>query len=201
MNRPHFLAGLAAAFLLSLLPDTAQAQAQNAARIREGDAVTITIRGVPDRESKEINGVYKVDQNGLLVGLPYLESHGQITAAGLTEGQLGGNIAAAYKSADIFTKAAVTAIVDQPNARATRRVTVGGRVARPGPVDWNEGMAAFDAFTSAGGADRFGQKKRVFLTREGTERRTLNMDKPEDQAFKLLPGDTLEVDGKKPWEP
>ena len=184
--------------LLSLLPET---RAQNAARIREGDAVTITIRGVPDRESKEINGVYKVDQNGLLVGLPYLESHGQITAAGLTEGQLGSNIASAYKNADIFTKAAVTAIVDQPNARATRRVTVGGRVVRPGPVDWNEGMSAYDAFTTAGGADRFGQKKRVFLTREGQERRTLNMEKPEDQAAKLFPGDTLQVDEKKAWEP
>ena len=197
MQKSVLLPGLGAVLLLALMPDSAPAQV--AARIREGDAVTITIRGVPDRESKEINGVYKVDQNGQLVGLPYLEH--SISAAGTTEGQLANSIASAYKSADIFTKAAVTAIVDQPNARATRRVTVGGKVVSPGPVDWWEGMTAFDAYSAARGAERFGSKKRVFLTREGQERRTLNMEKPEDQAFKVLPGDQLEVDGKKAWEP
>jgi len=186
---------MAVAALLPLLP----ADGQVVARIREGDAVTITIRGVPDKESQMISGVYKVDQGGALVGLPYLEDR-RISAAGVTEGQLSSMIASAYKDADIFTKATITAIVDQPNARSTRRVTVGGMAKRPGPVEWAEGMTAYDAFSNAGGADRFGHLKRVFLMR-GNQKQTLNMDDDRDKMVKLLPGDTLEIDKKKAWEP
>jgi protein involved in polysaccharide export with SLBB domain len=178
--------------LAALFPVSAQV-----ATIGPGDAVKVTVRSVPEKDMSMLTGVYKVDANGRLVGLPFLQ--GTLQAAGLTEGQLAQNIAAAYKAAGIYTSPSFTAIVDTPPQ--ARRVTVGGRVNRPGPQDYIEGMTIFQAFTGAAGADRFGQKKRVFLTRAGQPKQTYNMDKDEDKAVRLLPNDVIEVDTKKAWEP
>jgi len=185
---------ICAALSLTLIQDaTAQA-----AVLREGDMVQLSIRGVPDSESAAISGNYRIDQGGRLVGLPHLEAGG-VQAAGLTEGQLAQRIASYYREAEIFTKATVTILVDRPEI--ARRVTVGGRVNRQGAVNYFEGMTAFDAFTEAGGADRFGQIKRVIIIRDGRQGRSLDLTKNEDKQFRLLPGDTLEVDRKKAWEP
>jgi protein involved in polysaccharide export with SLBB domain len=165
-------------------------------KVGPGDAVKVTVRGVPDTESTMVNGVYKVDANGLLVGLPYLE--GSLQAAGLTEGQLSQNITAAYKMADIYTKASFTAIVDSPPM--ARQITVGGRAIRQGPQNYFENMTIYDAFTAAGGADKFGQRKRVFLLRPGEPKQEYNMDNDEHKTVRLLPNDTIVVDPKKAWE-
>lgn len=181
------------AFLLAtLLPVSAQV-----ATIGPGDAVKVTVRSVPEKDMAMLNGVYKVDANGRLVGLPFLQ--GALQASGLTEGQLAQNITAAYKAAGIYTSPSFTAIVDTPPT--ARRITVGGRVIRPGPQDYVENMTVFQAFTAAGGADRFGQKKRVFLLRSGQEKQTFNMENDADKVVRLLPNDTLEVDAKRAWEP
>ena len=195
MNCCPSLRFLAAAALL-LFAGVSDLTAQ-VAKIGPGDAVKLTVRGVPDAESQMINGIYEVDASGLLVGLPYIE--GALQAAGLTEGQLSQNIAAAYKSADIYTKASFTAIVDTP--LQARKITVGGKVARQGPLDYYDNMTIFDAFTAAGGADRFGQRKRVFLLRAGQPRVAYNMDDDEDKSIRLLPNDTIVVDTKRAWEP
>lgn len=43
------------------------------ATIQPGDSVEITtLRGVPASDAQLINGVYVVDQGGLLIGLPFL---------------------------------------------------------------------------------------------------------------------------------
>lgn len=178
--------------LVCLFPVSAQV-----ATIGPGDAVKVTVRSVPEKDMAMLTGVYKVDANGRLVGLPFLQ--GGLTAAGLTEGQLAQNITAAYKAAGIYTNPSFTAIVDSPPQ--ARRITVGGRVVRPGPQDYVENMTIFQAFTGAGGADRFGQKKRVFLLRPGQAKQTYNMENDSDKIVRLLPNDVIEVDVKKMWEP
>jgi hypothetical protein len=62
-------------------------------------------------------------------------------------------------------------------------------------------MTIFQAYTGAGGADKFGQKKRVFLLRPGQARQTYNMDKDADKEVRLLPNDVIEVDNKGAFEP
>ena len=178
--------------LASLLPVSAQV-----AVIGPGDAVKIAVRGVPEKDMSMLTDIYKVDANGRLVGLPFLQ--GGINAAGLTEGQLAQNITAAYKAAGIYSNPSFTAIVDAPPQ--TRRITVGGRVNRPGAQDYVENMTIFQAFTGAGGADKFGQKKRVFLLRPGQDKLTYNMDNDADKTIRLLPNDVVQVDEKKWWEP
>jgi protein involved in polysaccharide export with SLBB domain len=178
--------------LATLFPVSAQV-----ATIGPGDAVKVTVRSVPEKDMAMLNGVYRVDANGRLIGLPFLQ--GGLQAAGLTEGQLAQNMAAAYKNAGIYSNPSFTAFVDAPPQ--TRRITVGGRVVRPGPQDYIEGMTMFQAFTGAGGADRFGQKKRVFLLRPGQAKQSYNMEKDDDKSVRLLPNDVIEVDTKKAWEP
>ncbi|MFM7181462.1 MAG: polysaccharide biosynthesis/export family protein [Verrucomicrobiales bacterium] len=178
--------------LAALSPISAQV-----ATIGAGDAVKVTVRSVPEKDMNMLNGVYKVDANGRLVGLPFLQ--GGLQAAGLTEGQLAQNMTAAYKNAGIYSNPSFTAIVDAPPQ--ARRITVGGQVGRPGPQDYVENMTIFQAYTAAGGADRFGQKKRVFLLRPGEDKKTYNMEKDADKVVRLLPNDVVEVDNKRVWEP
>ena len=178
----------------ALLGGAAHAQV---AKIGVGDAVKLSVRGVPDQQSVMLNGVYKVDQSGLLVGLPFLERN--IQAAGLTEGQLSQLIAYAYREADIYTRATFTAMVDAPPEN--RRIMVAGKAARQGPLNYVANMTIFDAFSTAGGADKFGQKKRVYLLREGQRKGPYNMENDADKQVLLLPNDTIEVDTKKWNEP
>lgn len=183
-------------FLIFCLAALCPLQAQ-VATIGPGDAVKVTVRSVPEKDMAMLTGVYKVDANGRLVGLPFLQ--GALQAAGLTEGQLAQNITAAYKSAGIYTSPSFTAVVDTPPQ--ARRITVGGRVIRPGPQDFVENMTLFQAYTGAGGADRFGQKKRIFLLRPGGVKQTYNIEKDADKVVRLLPNDVIEVDAKRAWEP
>lgn len=183
--------------LVALLVSFAEEASAQVARIRDGDAVLLTIRGVPDRESQMINGKYKVDQNGILVGLPYLDGR-LIRATGQTEGELSNTIAEAYRNAEIYTKATITAIVDSPVLQ--RKITIGGEVGKPGQQAYYDGIRLFDAYTSAGGATKFGQEKRVFVIREG-KKMTFNLKEDADRTFRLMPGDTIEVDKKGAFEP
>ncbi|QQL45797.1 polysaccharide biosynthesis/export family protein [Sulfuriroseicoccus oceanibius] len=164
--------------------------------VRVGDAVTITIRGVPETESARVSGVYKVDQNGELVGLPYLDGH-RINAAGMTEGQLSRKIANAYRSAQIYTKATITALVDQP--KQVRTVTVGGKVTNPGPVAYSEGMTLYEAVMAAKGPTRFGSMKKVVLMRGGGKT-VFNLENDQAKQVTVLPGDTILIEKKGAFE-
>ena len=175
-----------------LLPVSAQV-----ATIGRGDAVKVTVRSVPEKDMNMLNGVYKVDANGRLIGLPFLQ--GGITAADLTEGQLAQNITAAYKAAGIYKNPSFTVFVDAPPT--ARRITVGGQVNRPGNQDYVENMTIFQAFTNAGGAAKFGQKKRVYLLRPGQDKMEYDMDNDAHKTIRLMPNDVVEVDAKKWWEP
>lgn len=166
-------------------------------KIGPGDAIKLIVRGAPDVEAKIFGGLYKVDAAGRLVGLPMLKHN--LQAGGLTEEELSRDITNAYKVAEIYKKATFTAMVDTP--LQVRRVTVIGQAMRQGALNYIDDMTAFDAYSAAGGADRFGQPKRVFLIRPGAKKQGLNMTVNADRIVRLLPGDTLEVGRKSAFEP
>jgi len=174
---------------------TASAVAQTPT-VRAGDAVTVTVRGVPDAESARVSGLYKVDQNGELVGLPHLDGY-RINAIGLTEGQLSKKIASAYRDAQVYTKATITAMVDQPEMQRT--ITLGGKITQPGPVPFREGMTIYEAIMAAGGPTRFGSLKKVSLFRKG-QKSNYNIEKDENKSITLLPGDTVLINEKGAFE-
>lgn len=164
--------------------------------VRAGDAVTVTIRGVPDQESARVSGVYKVDQSGELVGLPYLDGY-RINAIGLTEGQLSKKISGAYRDAQVYTKATITALVDQPEMQRT--ITLGGKISKPGPVPFREGMTIYEAVMAAGGPTRFGSLRKVVLFRKG-KKSEYNIEKDVNKNVTLLPGDTVMINEKGAFE-
>lgn len=164
--------------------------------VRAGDAVMVTIRGVPDQESARVSGVYKVDQSGELVGLPYLDGY-RINAIGLTEGQLSKKISGAYRDAQVYTKATITALVDQPEMQRT--ITLGGKISKPGPVPFREGMTIYEAVMAAGGPTRFGSLRKVVLFRKG-KKSEYNIEKDVNKNVTLLPGDTVMINEKGAFE-
>ena len=79
-------------------------------------------------------------------------------------------------------------------------VEVDGHVVRPGPVSHVHGMTTRDALLAAGGADRFGQVRRVDLYRKGKKFARLDLKKSPDLLVRMEPGDRLEVAAKIAWE-
>ena len=97
-------------------------------------------------------------------------------------------------------KAGVLGLYSRLMKSGTRTVEVDGRVLRPGPIRHIEGMTARDALLAAGGADRFGQIRRVHLYKNGQKVARLDLRKTPDLLVRLEPGDRLQIDAKVPWD-
>ena len=164
------------------------------ATLRAGDTIRLEMRGIPDGDSLKLNGNYRIGQDGKVVGLPFLGDEG-VKGAGLTEDQLAKAITAAYRKADIYSKAEASVLPAGEQA-PPRQIMIVGKAARPGPVAYADRMTAIDAVAAAGGPDKFGQLKRVTLFREGQPNRLLDLTQNADKLTPILPGDRLEIDRK-----
>ncbi len=165
------------------------------AKIQAGDTIQIDLSGIPNSDAQKINGVYSVDDEGRIIGLPYLDNL-NIEASGLTQVELAEKISSDYKKKEIYKNPIVTARLINENQRE-KIVTVGGRVNRPGQIPYREGMTILDAVRAAGGNDRFGDLKRVSIIRRG-KTATYNLGNGEAKRITLLPFDTLSVEEKMP---
>jgi hypothetical protein len=87
------------------------------------------------------------------------------------------------------------------NSLATRgepsmaRVTVGGFVRTPGPMEFEQGLTLRGAIAQAGGANVFGSMRRVKLIRGG-KLRQFDLTDEKAKPFRLEPRDTVEVPQK-----
>jgi polysaccharide export outer membrane protein len=149
------------------------------AQIRPNEAIQITISGVPPEDQQQINNTYPVSPNGT-INLPYI---GTISVGGSGPQELAKRIEAAFKGQQIFTNPAVNVITNADPRLREKKITVGGYVRRPGPVQFTEGMTIWQAVQAAGGENEFGAINRVELFRTG-KRREVNLK--EDQ-FKHIP--------------
>lgn len=122
---------------------------------------------------------------------------GQVRASGRTQDQLAQAIAAAYKSAGIYTDPNFTVIVPTDAQVAAKMYTVGGQVKITGQKPWSNNLTLYAAIQAAGGETPFGAITRVKLFRSG---RVFNYNLKEDQAktVNVLPGDLIEVP-QKTW--
>ncbi len=156
-----------------------------------GDRVEISLADAPNNVRDVVSGSYQISPDGKLIGVPYLAPEG-IAAQGLTMEQLAETVTRAM----VETKSLTSGRVEI----SARPIDVGGRVTRPGAVPYREGMTALEVFMEAGGADKFGQKKRVRLFQNGKRVRVLDLSKDSDQILTMEPGDRLEVVAKNAWE-
>ena len=128
--------------LLALLLSGFSSAASN---ISSNETITVTIKGVPQMEQTKISAQYVVDSSCKLY-MPFIQ--GGISASGLSSSALARRIEAAYRAAEIYTTPRITIITarDEATKRTiSKTVTVGGKVRRPGPIDYREGMTLYQA--------------------------------------------------------
>lgn len=159
--------------------------------ISAGRAIQIEIRGVPPEEQSRVNGLYTVSEGGT-INLPFINT---VRAAGLSPTALGSSIAAAYKSAQIYTNPNVQVQSSSAEQIEKQLVHVGGQVRRTGPVEFVQGLTIYQAVQGAGGASEFGAINRVQLLRGGSVK-TLDLTVTQFMNYPLLPNDTLTVPEK-----
>ncbi len=161
--------------------------------IRAGQAIQLSINGVPAEEKAKFDGPYPVSSTGQ-INLPHL---GLIRAAGLRSDQLAVSIQNAYRSRQLYTNPTVQVLISSDQVLTEQILTVGGQVNRQGPVKFVSGMTLYQAVAAAGGANAFGSMKRVKLYRAG-KMTEYDLTKGKFMDVPVQPNDTIEVPQKHP---
>ncbi|MFD2255294.1 polysaccharide biosynthesis/export family protein [Luteolibacter algae] len=161
------------------------------AQIQSGQAVQITIMGVPAEEKQKIDAVYPVSQSGT-VNMPFI---GVVRASGLQPETLAASIQNAYRAAQIYTNPTIQVIASSGDTLVEQMVHIGGQVRRPGPAKYSSNLTIYQAVQAAGGATEFGSLKRVKLYRNG-KTQVFDLTNPQFMRVPLKPDDTIEVPQK-----
>lgn len=163
------------------------------AGVEIGNTVKLSIRGVPNEEQQQVNGVYRVGDTGGL-RLPLLKE--RLTVLGLTADQIAAAAERAYREAGIYKNPSIEVEVtggpEDPGGGTL--VSVGGQVAKAGPVPYRKGLTLMQALHAAGERTAFGGRN-ITLFR-GKKAIHLDFRKPEHKNFELLPDDTITVEPK-----
>lgn len=184
MNFQRLFTGLLALFCL-----TTSVRAE----IQPGQAVQITISGVPAEEKGRFELVYPVSESGT-INMPLL---GQVRAAGLTGAQLQTTLESRYKAAGIYTHPTFQVIDNDQKKIQMQTVVVGGIVRSPGPKPWTRGLTLWEAIQAAGGPTEFGSMHRVRLFR-GKSVKEYDVTIPQYMQIPLEVDDKIDVP-QKTW--
>jgi len=167
------------------------------AGVEIGDTVKLSIRGVPNDEQQQINGVYRVSDTGGL-RLPLLKE--RLTVRGLTADQIAAAAERAYRNAGIYQNPAieveVTGGTEDPGAATI--VSIGGQVGKAGPVPFRKGLTLIQALQAAGDRTAFGGRNITLI--RGKKAIHLDYRKAETKNLELLPDDTITVEQRLPLE-
>lgn len=188
--RSRFIIVLSALFLLlagcESTPQTGAANprlpdAVSAASLRPGDSLIVTLQGVPDPSSNQV----QIDDQGLIT-LPFI---GPLMAAGTTTATLSQRIRETYLEKKIYTAVDVSVSVTE------RYVYVGGEVIRPGRIIWTPDLTVTKAIQSAGGFTLYAKEARLSLVRDRVaypiNAQVAEKNPAEDP--RLMPGDSIQV--------
>lgn len=152
-----------------------------AAQLRPGDTLVVSLLGIPEPISSNV----QIDEQGL-IRLQYV---GAITAAGLNTAELSQSIRDAYITKKYYTALDVSVNVTE------RYIYIGGEVQRPGRIPWSPDLTLSKAVQSAGGFSLYAKETKVSLTRD---RQAYDFDvklaqRKPDQDPLLFPGDSIQV--------
>lgn len=161
------------------------------AQIQPGQAITITISGVPSEEKGRFDVNYPVSEAGT-INMPFI---GQVRAAGLKAEQLQATLESRYKAAGIYTHPTFQVIDSDAKKIQMQVVVVGGFVRSPGPKPWNRTLTLYQAIQAAGGPTEFGSMKRVKLYR-GKSAKEYDVSQPQFMQIPLEVDDTIHVPEK-----
>lgn len=99
------------------------------AQIQSGDVLEISIKGVPEKEKTLIEGHYVVNRNGK-IKIPLADM--MTKAAGLDHASLSRAIEEIFRSKGIYSHPAITVRGSVQQVAEGARLSVGGKVKRPG---------------------------------------------------------------------
>lgn len=176
MNAKNQSAGVSAGQLAS--PEAVQ----TAYRLRQGDPVLISLRGIMPRD-EDIQTI--VDEDGY-VKLTYID---RVMALGKTASELERDIQRTYIDRGIYRSISVNVIVP------SQAFFVQGEVRVPQRYPLVTGTTIMQAIAVAGGYTEFADPKKVMLTRSGVVR-TINMrdiERNPTQDFMIESGDVIRV--------
>ncbi len=149
--------------------------------LRTGDALSISLQGVPDASDHKV----QVSDTGT-ISLPYL---GTVKAEGLTAAELAVEVRRLYLEKRIYRTVEVSI------ASTERFVFVGGEVNRPGRILWTPDLTVTKAIQAAGGFTVYARENRISVVRNQEAFPfdvTLAEKTPSADAL-LAPGDALQV--------
>lgn len=152
-----------------------------AAQLRPGDTMTISLLGIPEPITTNV----QIDEQGY-IRLQYI---GAVQAGGLTTAELSQRIRDDYISKKYYTAIDVSVNVTE------RYIYIGGEVQRPGRIVWSPDLTLSKAVQSAGGFTLYAKETRVTLTRD---RQAYDFDvklaqRQPQQDPALFPGDSIQV--------
>lgn len=154
---------------------------KTAAVLRSGDGLLISLSGIPDPSTSEV----QVDDQGF-VNLSYI---GPVKAAGQTPSEFAADVRQTYIQRQIYRTVDVSVSVTD------RFVYVGGEVAQPGRVIWTPDLSFLKAIQAAGGFSLYAREGGVQLSRDGKSYvidADQALEEPEYDP-KLFPGDSINV--------
>src|SRR5580692_8231584 len=124
-------------------------------KLGPGDLFEVSVLG-----EKDLPKEYRV-QPDCSIDFPYLD---RVTAiCGLEPQELVDKLKESLKQAGILTRPQLTLVVKQ---YASKRVTVGGQVNKPGIVAWTDGLRLFEVIQQSGGFTSIADSHHVVLTRQ-----------------------------------
>jgi polysaccharide biosynthesis/export protein VpsN len=161
-------------------------------QITAGRGIMIRIQGVPDTEKSRIDGQYSVSTGGT-VRMPMVE--GEVQLAGLSTNNAAAKLESIYKSKGIYTNPTFQIIASSDAEVVQNMITIGGFVRAPGPKPFTLGMTLYAAVQAAGGANEFGNIRKVLLMR-GINSKQYDLNNLKDRVIVLQPNDTIEIPEK-----
>lgn len=151
------------------------------------DVVTIRVFG-----EEQLSGDYQADTQGNL-DFPFV---GRVQINGMTNTSLADHLKTALIDGEYLLSPQVSVVIKEHNSA---RVSVDGRVARPGTFPFRTGLTLVEAISLAGGMTPMADRSRVRLTRstgEGTDTATLPASAIYDGRepdVRLCPSDQIYV--------
>jgi protein involved in polysaccharide export with SLBB domain len=139
------------------------------------DVVTIRVFG-----EEQLTGDYQADTQGNL-DFPFV---GRLNIRGKTNTSLAAHIKTALVEGEYLVSPQVSVVIKEHNSA---RVSVDGRVARPGTFPFRTGLTLVEAVSLAGGMTPMADRSRVRLTRATGE----------DTATVMVPASAI-YDGREP---
>ena len=158
-------------------------------KLEAGDAIELTVRGIPPGEQQGMNGSYTVDDQGG-VRLPLLDA--PLKAGGLTAREFARAAERAYRKAGIYTAPAIEVVAKGQIEKEGAMISVGGHVTRDGRYPFQKGMTVLQAIDGAGGRNEFASRN-IKLFRKG-KCVCLDFNELSHKNIKLEPGDSLQVE-------